>query len=95
MIGDEVGADELTTSHRKRDQIDLEGPRQRRIGVVTQTLGVTDADQEEVKSPGTVITVTESVLANESVIDPTEMRRDLPLPFGTEESFVCHMVGFG
>ncbi|PYJ04661.1 MAG: hypothetical protein DME25_09615 [Verrucomicrobia bacterium] len=62
---------------------------------MTQTLGVTDADQEEVKGPGSVITVAEPVLTNESVVDPTEMRRDLPLPFGTEESFVCHTVGFG
>ena len=95
LIGEEVGAGELTTSRRQLGHIDLESPCQRRIGVVTQTLGVTDADQEEVKSPGTVITVTEPVLANEPVIDPTEMRWDLPLPFRAEEFFVCHTVGFG
>ena len=65
------------------------------IGVVAQPLGIGDGDQEQVESPRAMIAITEPMLTNELVIDPTKVRRNLPRPIGTEKFFVCHTLRFG
>ena len=42
-----------------------------------------------------MIAITEPMLTNKPVVDPTEVGWDLSLSFGAEELFLCHTVGFG
>jgi len=95
LVGDQLGIDELPAGGGKFERIDLQGPGHRRVGVVTEPVSVSDGDQEQVKSPRGEPAITEPMLTNESMIDPAELRRDLPQPIGTEEFFVCHTVAFG
>jgi hypothetical protein len=67
----------------------------RGVRIVTQTLGIGDGEQEQIKSPGAVPATLEVMIAHQPMINPTETGGDLAEPIRSQEPFVDHKAKGG
>ena len=85
-----LGVDQLLTGGAEGQNIAIQMPGDRGIGVITQPLDVGDGDQEQVQGPSPGLAAAEHALADESVIDPTEGGGDLAQSIRPQRMFMNH-----
>lgn len=94
-VGDEIRTQEFCACRRERDGIQAKGSADAGIGVIAEAARVGDGEEEEVQGQGLGSTAGSDPGAEETLIAPTETRRDLTKPFGPEEEFVIIHDGGG
>src|SRR5262245_26422339 len=60
------------------------------VGVVAQSLDIGDSDQEQIQRPAAVVSPGQVVVADQSVVHPTETRGNAPQPLGLQQLFGDH-----
>ncbi len=90
MVSDQIGLDQLLASQGPLRRGHLPRAADRVVGGVTQTAGIGDGEQEQVKSPGGVAATTEVMIAHQPMINPTETGGDLAEPIRAKGPFVDH-----
>ena len=76
-VGDEVRSKEFGACRREGNGVQSQGSTDAGVGVVTQASGVGDGEEEEVQGQGVGSAAGSDPGAEETLIAPTETRRDL------------------
>ena len=57
-------------------------PAERAVAVITQTVFIADGDEHQIQRPRLHVGTAQVIGPHQAVIDPTEVRRHPPQPFG-------------
>ena len=73
----------------------MQEPAKRGVGIIREPQGITDGDEDEVKGHRRGSTTGDMTVADEAVIDPTEMRGEVTAATGTKQAFVHGATSMG
>src|ERR1035438_9606438 len=85
LVSNQVGLAQLRTSPWEFLGLEVQATANGRVGVIAQTFGIADGDQQQIQGQSGAIASAEVILADQTVVHPTEAGRHLTSPVRTEE----------
>jgi hypothetical protein len=87
FVGDQPGPQQFAAGFPQRVGTHVESSAQALLGIVREPLGIADGDEEQVKRQSTVAATADVAIANQPLINPTELPRYAATPSGVYETF--------